>query len=92
MVRPEAGLASRSAATRGHGSPPRVFVVTVRALALATLCLRRLAIVRAAGVLRVRLNRRLKAGRTYTIRIVASSGKRLAGSDSPKLKVRRAKR
>jgi subtilisin family serine protease len=43
-------------------------------------------------VLRVKLNRRLKKGRTYTIRIAAYSGKRLAASDSVKLKVRKTQR
>jgi subtilisin family serine protease len=41
--------------------------------------------------LRVKINRGLKAGRTYTVRIAARSGSRLLDSDSVRLKVRKKK-
>ena len=40
-------------------------------------------------VLRVRLNRKLRRGRTYTVRIAAYSGRRLADADSVRLRLRR---
>ena len=40
-------------------------------------------------VLRVRLNRRLRRGRTYTVRIAAYAGRRLADADSVRLRLRR---